>query len=108
MALQAVANLARAVEAGDLKASVELLKCVGLYGTVAPIGETDPETMLRQQVEAQLERDCPTDVTHDLLIDQARPGWHARKRALEAELWGRYGANPSDRGTSREDAPGGA
>ena len=94
LALKAVENLATAVETGDLKASVELLKCIGLYGVVAPTGETDPHALLRQQVEARLEEECPTGVMHEFLIDQARPGWHQRKQAIEAELWGWYGAAP--------------
>ena len=41
---KAVVNLAAAVEAGDLKASIEVLKAVGMYGdgTMNAIGEQDP------------------------------------------------------------------
>lgn len=95
LAMKAVENLAAAIESGDLKASVELLKCIGLYGTVVPIGETDPETVLRQQVNAQLDRECPVDPMSELLIDQTRPGWHARKQAIEAELREQYGGASS-------------
>jgi hypothetical protein len=95
LAMKAVENLATAIERGDLKASVELLKCIGLYGTVALIGETDPETVLRQQVTAQVDRECPVDVMHEFLIDQTRPGWYARKQEIEAELRERYGEAPA-------------
>lgn len=50
---QALDALAEAVEAGDLKASVEVLKAAGVYGkTSAPGGETDPELVQVQQAEA--------------------------------------------------------
>jgi hypothetical protein len=92
LALRAVENLAAAVEAGDLKASVEVLKSIGLYGVVAPVGETDPEAVMRQQVTAQLEQECPAKGAYeDFLIDQARPGYAAHKTALEADLRARYG-----------------
>jgi hypothetical protein len=42
---KAVSNLAAGVEGGDLKASIELLKAVGMYGdgTMNAIGEQDPD-----------------------------------------------------------------
>jgi hypothetical protein len=65
------------------------------YGAVVPIGETDPETVLRQQVNAQLDRECPVDPMREFLIDQARPGWYARKQEIEAELREQYGGTSS-------------
>jgi len=50
---KALDTLAQAVEAGDLKASVEVLKAVGVYGKVpSPVGEVDPELVQVQQAEA--------------------------------------------------------
>jgi hypothetical protein len=55
---KAVENLGQAVESGDLKASIELLKAVGMYGedTMNVIFEHDPEKVIRQQAEAQMDR----------------------------------------------------
>jgi hypothetical protein len=55
---KAVENLGQAVESGDLKISIELLKAVGMYGdgTMNAIGEQDPDKMIRQQAEAQVDR----------------------------------------------------
>jgi hypothetical protein len=90
LAMRAAENLATAVEGGDLRASVELLKCIGLYGAAAPVGETDPSAVFRQHVQARLDREGPGDVMHELLIEQTRPGWSQRKQAIEAELRARY------------------
>jgi hypothetical protein len=56
---KAVENLGQAVASGDLKASIELLKAVGMYGdgTKNAIGEQDPEKLIRQQAEAQVDRE---------------------------------------------------
>jgi hypothetical protein len=45
---KAVENLAAAVEGGDLKASIEVLKAVGMYGngTMHAIHEQDPEPLI--------------------------------------------------------------
>jgi hypothetical protein len=83
LAMKAVENVAMAVEAGNLKASIELLKIVGLYGTVAPAGPTDPETLLQAQAEAALAyEEAPRDPMQDL-IDQVEPGalWRRQRRA---------------------------
>jgi hypothetical protein len=57
--MKAVENLATAVESGDLKASIELLKAVGMYGdgTMNAISEQDPEKLIRQQTAAQVDRE---------------------------------------------------
>jgi hypothetical protein len=57
--VKAVENLAAAVDAGDWKASIEVLKAVGMYGngTMNAIGEQDPERLLQAQAEAQLDHE---------------------------------------------------
>jgi Homeodomain-like domain len=52
--MTAVENLGKAVEAGDLKASVELLKAVGLYGCVASIGEQHPGVLLQELIDTKI------------------------------------------------------
>ena len=49
---KAVETLDHAVEDDDVRAAVEVLKAVQLYGNVsAPDGETDPELVLLKQAE---------------------------------------------------------
>jgi hypothetical protein len=56
---KAVTSLAAAVESGDLKASIELLKTAGLYGEerMNVILDHDPEKVIRQRAEAQVDRE---------------------------------------------------
>ena len=90
---QALDALAQAVEAGDLKASVEVLKAVGVYGKVpAPGGQTDPELVQVQQAEAwakaELAKQGPRDLILMLHDDEERTELAQRRLA---EL--RSGAN---------------
>lgn len=65
---QALDALAQAVEAGDLKASVEVLKAAGVYGKAsAPGGETDPELLQVQQAEAWAKAEYAKQGPKDLL-----------------------------------------
>jgi hypothetical protein len=44
---KAVENLQEAVQEGDLKASIELLKITGMHGSVVNVlSETDPEKIM--------------------------------------------------------------
>lgn len=66
---KAVENLAAAVESGDSKASIEVLKAVGMYGdgTMNAIGETDPERLLQTQAQAQLAHEGIPRDAHEML-----------------------------------------
>lgn len=65
---QALDALAEAVEAGDLKASVEVLKAAGVYGkTSAPGGETDPELVQVQQAETWAKAEYAKQGPRDLM-----------------------------------------
>jgi hypothetical protein len=93
---KAVENLAAAVEDGDLKASIELLKAVGLYGngTMNAIGEQDPEQLLQRQIEAQIAREGIPKDEHDAMTQMLiRPTtrYVERRQEIEAELRARYG-----------------
>jgi hypothetical protein len=90
LAARACENLTAAVEAGDLKASIEVLKAIGVYGAVAPAGDIDPEVVLRRHVQARLDSEGPGDAMGETLLDLAHPGRHRRKRDLETELEARY------------------
>jgi hypothetical protein len=86
---KAIANLLGAVEAGDLKASIALLKAVDLYGDGAlhPIRELDPETLIRQQAEAQVEREgVPRNTLLAMTEYLDTAAWRQRLGEVEAEL----------------------
>jgi len=67
---KAVENLAAAVEAGDVKASIDVLKAVGMYGdgTMNAIGEQDPKRLLQAQAQAQLDREGIARDEHEMLV----------------------------------------
>ena len=91
---RAVDNLAAAVEGGDLKASIELLKCTSMYGGVVNVlSETDPEKIIKAQAEAQVQREgIPEDATEMMLINLSKnPVYLLRLEEIEAELWAMYG-----------------
>lgn len=86
---KAIANLLGAVEAGDLKASIALLKAVDLYGDGAmhPIRELDPETLIRQQAEAQVDREgVPRNALLAMTEHLDTAAWRQRLGEVEAEL----------------------
>lgn len=91
---QALDTLAQAVEAGDLKASVEVLKAAGIYGKAsAPRGEVDPELVQVQQAEAwakaEVAKQGPRDLLCMLRDDEEQRTELAQKRLAEL----RSGAN---------------
>jgi hypothetical protein len=56
---KAVENIGLTVESGDFKASIELLKAMGMYGNgmMNAIFEQDPEKLIRRQAEPQVARE---------------------------------------------------
>ena len=90
---KALDTLAQAVEAGDLKASVEVLKAVGVYGKVpSPVGEVDPEMVQVQQAEAWAKAEVAKQGPKDLFMlhhDEEQRTELAQKRLAEL----RSGAN---------------
>jgi hypothetical protein len=86
---KAVSNLAAGVEGGDLKASIELLKAVGMYGdgTMNTIFEQDPEKLIRQQAEAQLDREgTPKNALTAMLENLDTAAYRTRLAEVEAEI----------------------
>jgi hypothetical protein len=86
---KAVENLGQAVESGDLKASIELLKAVGIYGdgTMNVIGEQDPEKLIHQQAESQGDGE---GVLRNALLAMAEnldnAAWRHRLAEMETEI----------------------
>jgi Homeodomain-like domain len=94
--MKAVSNLTAAVENGELRASIELLKAVGMYGngTMNVIREQDPEQLLQRQIDAQIAREGIPKDEHDAMAQMLiRPTtrYLARRQEIEAELRARYG-----------------
>jgi hypothetical protein len=86
---KAVENLGQAVESGDLKVSIELLKAVGMYGdgTMNTIFEQDPEKLIRQQAEAQLDREgTPKNALTAMLENLDTAAYRTRLAEVEAEI----------------------
>jgi hypothetical protein len=90
---KAVENLADAVEGGDLKASIELLKAVGMYGngTMNAIGEQEPEELIRQQAEAQVDREgTPKNALAAMVENLDTAAYRTRLAEVEAEIRSTY------------------
>jgi hypothetical protein len=86
---KALENLLGAVEAGDLKASMALLKAVDLYGRGAlnDIQALDPETLIRQQAEAQVDKEGVARNSLAAMVENMNnAAWHHRLAEVEAEL----------------------
>jgi hypothetical protein len=86
---KAIDNVAAAVEAGDAKMSIELLKAVGVYGAPVPAGEEDPEVILESWVDEALAREGLEETVSPLmeLLDQPpNPAYVARRVELRHRL----------------------
>jgi hypothetical protein len=84
-----------AVEKGELRASIELLKAVGMYGdgTMNAIREQDPEQLLQRQIDEQITREAIPKDEHDAMTQMLmRPTtrYVERRQEIEAELRARY------------------
>jgi hypothetical protein len=80
-----VENLEKAVKDGDLKASVEVIRAVGLYGYIAPVLSQAPERLLKELVESELRREG--DPEQQMLINLARPHEHRRRPRRPMAMW---------------------
>jgi len=92
---KAVANVAAAIEGGDLKASIEVLKAVGMYGnaTMNAIHEQDPALLIAQAAEQRVRREgISEDPTHDMLLNMTKnPAYQRRLAEVTEELYRAYG-----------------
>jgi hypothetical protein len=86
---KAIDNLPGAVDSGDLKASIALLKAVDLYGNGAtnPTQALDPETLIRRQAEAQADKEgVARDNLAAMVENMNNAAWRHRVAEVEAEL----------------------
>ena len=92
---KAVENLAAAVEEGDLKASIEVLKAVGMYGdgTMNAIHGHDPERLIHEEAERRVRAEgISEDPTHDMLIGMTtNPAYQRHLAEVTEELYQAYG-----------------
>jgi hypothetical protein len=88
---KALDNLEAAVDAGSLKASLEVLKAAALYGTASPPGPTDPEAIVDAWVAEVIAKEGipqeqqPDDFMHALL-HTPNPRYEARVLELRRQF----------------------
>ena len=84
----AVDVIEEAVREGDLKAAIEVLKAVKLYGEVgAPTGASEPDAIVRQQAVAQLEREgTPKNALAAMVENLDTAAYRARLAEVEMEI----------------------
>jgi hypothetical protein len=86
---KAIDNLLGAVDSGDLKASLALLKAVDLYGesVMHHSKALDPETLIRQQAEAHVDKEGVARNSLTAMVEHMNnEAWRRRLAEVEAEL----------------------
>jgi DNA-binding CsgD family transcriptional regulator/predicted sugar kinase len=83
---QAIDNIAKAVESGDVKSSFELVKATGLHGFCPPTGETNVRILAEQICLEVLAREHIPEKEDFLLNIGKNPGYEERKREILEEL----------------------
>jgi hypothetical protein len=72
---------------GDVKAAIELLKAVRLYGEVgAPQGLTDPDAILQARAQAQARHELGDESPPEAALHGLNGGHHDRLKARAEEL----------------------
>jgi Homeodomain-like domain len=103
---KALENIGAALEKGDVRASFELLKAVGIYGSpeINRISDWRMPTLIRQAAEAQAKAEgFLEDATETLLIDLSKnDAWRHRVEEIESELWAAYGTDEPTNGAGSE------
>jgi hypothetical protein len=90
---KAVDNIASAVDAGDVKASIEVLRAVGMYGngTMNAIHEQNPEKILNAMVDQRLAREPESGDPVQRAMDALyHPERERRRQEIEHELAAKY------------------
>ena len=90
---KALDNIAGAIEGGEVKASFELLKAVGLYGFMPPQGEMDPAKILDDIVMRLLAKEKLPGSMDDLLskLHHSSPEKDRREQEIREALYAEYG-----------------
>jgi hypothetical protein len=95
MMTKALTNIAMVIDSGDVKASFELLKAVGIYGhaEINQVRDWRMSSLIRQKAEAQVQEEGITeDAMKEMFINlDKNPRYRARLEEIEVELRAEYG-----------------
>jgi hypothetical protein len=83
---KALDNVAGAIEAGDVKASFEVIRATGLHNFSPPTGETNVRILSEQICLEQLAREHIPESSFDLSHLDKNPRYVERKREILEEL----------------------
>ena len=83
---KALDNVARAIEAGDIKASFEVIRATGLHGFAPPTGDTNVEVIAQRLMLEILAREHIPQSTYDLIDVGKNPRYEERQQEILAEL----------------------
>jgi hypothetical protein len=96
---KALDNISAAVEAGNVKASFELLRAVGIFGheMINHIADWRMDTLIRHEAERRVRAEgIAENSTTERLINLTQDGaYRQRLGEITAELEGEYGEDPS-------------
>jgi DNA-binding CsgD family transcriptional regulator len=83
---QAIDNIAKDIEDGDVKSSFELVKATGLHGFCPPTGETNVQVIADRLMLEILAREHIPERSFDLIDIDKNPRYEERKREILEEL----------------------
>jgi DNA-binding CsgD family transcriptional regulator len=83
---KALDNVAGAIEAGDVKASFEVIRATGVHTFAPPTGETNVEVIAQRLCLEVLAREHIPQSTFDLIDVGKNPRYEERKREILEEL----------------------
>ena len=97
---KALDNIATAIDGGNLKASFELLRAVGIYGdpNINHIRDWRLESLIRQEAERRVKAEgIPEDATERMLINMSQnPAYLRRLEEITSELMREFGEEPHE------------
>ena len=93
--MKAVTNLGNAIDRGDLKASIGLLRACAVWGnaTMNAIHGQDPERLIHEEAARRVRAEgISENPTHDMLIGMTtNPTYQRRLAEVTEELYQAYG-----------------
>jgi hypothetical protein len=95
MMTKALDNIEAEIEAGDVKASFDLLRAVGIHGhpDINAVRDWRMDRLIQQQAEAQAAREGLSNEPLDVFLKELSGNevWRQRVKDITAELWAEYG-----------------
>jgi hypothetical protein len=83
---KALDNVAGAIEAGDVKASFEVIRATGLHTVAPPTGETNVDVISERMMFEILAKEHIPEKSFDMSHLDRNPRYEARKREILEEL----------------------